>query len=100
MILSRYCKSLEVNALGLDNATWCLLRSLFEILIYHCPSKAELQSTVFEESTAGVEAGIRVVWVPHPGDDCQLGDMDDGWAKSIPSLEAFEYATYGINVPF
>lgn len=36
----------------------------------------------------------------HPGDDWQLGDMDDGWTKSIHSLETFEYAKYGINVPF
>lgn len=55
---------------------------------------------VFEDSTARVEAGIRVVWVPHQGDDWQLGDMDDGWTRSIHSLETFEYAKYGISVPF
>lgn len=69
MIMSRCYKSIEINVLGLVNATRCLLTSRFEILTHHCPSKAELHSTVFEDSTAGVEAGIRVVWVPHPGDD-------------------------------
>ncbi|TPX11900.1 uncharacterized protein E0L32_007398 [Thyridium curvatum] len=81
---------------------------------------------VFEDSVAGVEAGrragMRVVWVPHPalaveyqarqkavlagrtgmfdiGDDWQLGDIDDGWAESIASLEHFEYSKYGIQVP-
>ncbi|EFY91706.1 hypothetical protein J3459_006669 [Metarhizium acridum] len=81
---------------------------------------------VFEDSIAGVEAGrragMRVVWVPHPsvaaeyqdrkkdvlagrtgmfevGDDWQLGETDDGWAESIPSLEQFEYVKYGIKVP-
>lgn len=98
--MSRYWESVEIKVLGLDNATSCLLRSPFQILIYHCPSKAELHSIVFEDSTGRVEAGIRVVWVPHPGDDWQLGNMDDGWTKSIHSLEPFEYAKYGINVPF
>jgi len=81
---------------------------------------------VFEDSIAGVEAGrragMRVVWVPHPdvaveyepmhkdilagrsgrfqvGDDWQLGEIDDGWAESIPSLEEFDYEKYGFNVP-
>ncbi|OLN86228.1 Uncharacterized protein C4C5.01 [Colletotrichum chlorophyti] len=81
---------------------------------------------VFEDSVAGVEAGrragMRVVWVPHPdvaveyharrkdvlaarsgmfglGDDWQLGEIDDGWAESIPSLEYFDYEKYGIDVP-
>ncbi|KAK2600214.1 hypothetical protein QQS21_005010 [Conoideocrella luteorostrata] len=81
---------------------------------------------VFEDSVAGVEAGrragMRVVWVPHPdlaveyqdrqksvlagrtgmfevGDDWQLGDIDDGWAESIPSLEHFNYEKYGLSVP-
>ncbi|KAF4763538.1 hypothetical protein HAV15_001045 [Penicillium sp. str.  len=80
---------------------------------------------VFEDSIAGVEAGrragMRVVWVPHPdiaveyepmhkdilagrsgrfkvGDDWQLGEIDDGWAESIPSLEHFDYEKYGMNV--
>ncbi|KAI0186699.1 HAD-like domain-containing protein [Xylaria flabelliformis] len=70
---------------------------------------------VFEDSIAGVEAGrwagMRVVWIPHPdiaveyqsiqndvlagrtgrfviGDDWQLGDIDDDWAKGYPKLRA------------
>lgn len=82
---------------------------------------------VFEDSAVGVEAarraGMRVVWVPHPlvaaefdearqkeilagrtglfnaGDGQPPGEVDDGWAESIPSLEYFDYAKYGINVP-
>lgn len=80
---------------------------------------------VFEDSIAGVEAGrragMRVVWVPHPdvaveyepmhkdilagrsgrfkvGDDWQLGEIGDGWAEGIPSLEHFDYEKYGMNV--
>ena len=81
---------------------------------------------VFEDSVAGVEAGrragMRVVWVPHPdaaveyqerlksvlaarsgmfdlGEDDQLGEIDDGWAECIASLEDFDYERYGIDVP-
>jgi pseudouridine-5'-monophosphatase len=81
---------------------------------------------VFEDSVAGVEAGrragMRVVWVPHPdvaveyqarqkevlagrtgitevGDDRHLGEIDDGWAETIPNLEHFNYKKYGIVVP-
>ncbi|PLB49702.1 putative HAD superfamily hydrolase [Aspergillus steynii IBT 23096] len=81
---------------------------------------------VFEDSVIGVEAGrragMRVVWVPHPdveveyqarqkevlagktglieiGDDWQLGEIDDGWAELIPSLEDFNYDKYGIHLP-
>ncbi|KAH8431049.1 putative HAD superfamily hydrolase [Aspergillus melleus] len=80
---------------------------------------------VFEDSVIGVEAGrragMRVVWVPHPdvsleyetrqkevlagrtglieiGDEWQLGEIDDGWAEGISSLESFDYDKYGINV--
>jgi len=80
---------------------------------------------VFEDSVAGVEAGrragMRVVWVPHPDvateyqasqkdvlagktgmieleDNWQVGEVDDGWAESISSLEDFNYEKYGINV--
>jgi pseudouridine-5'-monophosphatase len=80
---------------------------------------------VFEDSVVGVEAGrragMRVIWVPHRdmaseyqarqkdvlagrtgmieiGDDWQLGEIDDGWAESIPSLEHFDYEKYGISV--
>ncbi|KAK9852231.1 hypothetical protein MYU51_008611 [Penicillium brevicompactum] len=81
---------------------------------------------VFEDSVAGVEAGrhagMRVVWVPHPdmaleyesrqeavftgrtvttqvGDDCQLGEVNDGWVETIPTLEDFDYTKYGITSP-
>lgn len=81
---------------------------------------------VFEDSVVGVEAGrragMRVVWVPHPklaaeyrgkerevlagrmglveiGDDEQLGEVDDCWAESLPSLENFPYAKFGIEIP-
>lgn len=81
---------------------------------------------VFEDSVAGVEAGrragMRVVWVPHAdvageykekerqvlaarsgmfglGDEWQLGQLNDGWAESISSLENFDYDKYGIVVP-
>lgn len=81
---------------------------------------------VFEDSVIGVEAGrragMRVVWVPHPalaveyhetqkvvlagrtglidiGDSWQLGEIDDGWAECISSLEQFNYNKYGIVVP-
>ncbi|KAB8270491.1 HAD-like domain-containing protein [Aspergillus minisclerotigenes] len=81
---------------------------------------------VFEDSVIGVEAGrragMRVVWVPHLGvaieyqarqkevlagrvgiieigDEEQLGQLDDGWAESIPSLGHFDYGKYGIEIP-
>lgn len=81
---------------------------------------------VFEDSVVGVEAGrragMRVVWVPHPdvaieyqarhrgvlagetrmievGDNVQLGEIDDGWVESIPSLEHFNYERYGLYMP-
>lgn len=79
---------------------------------------------VFEDSIAGVEAGrragMRVIWVPRPGlaaehqsmqkevlagrtrmmnigDDWQRGQINDGWAESIPSLEHFDGGKYGIE---
>ena len=78
---------------------------------------------VFEDSVPGVEAGrragMRVVWVPHPGlyeeykdrkeevlagrtgemgevDLHQLGQVGDGWAEYLKSLEDFDYEKYGI----
>ncbi|KAI1504126.1 HAD-like protein [Biscogniauxia marginata] len=81
---------------------------------------------VFEDSVLGVEAGrragMRVVWVPHPGlaaeyrgrerevlagrtgmlpigDEHQLGRLDDGWAEQLASLEDFPYERFGIVVP-
>jgi pseudouridine-5'-monophosphatase len=80
---------------------------------------------VFEDSIPGVEAGrrakMRVVWVPHPGlaaeyegrerevlagrvglvqigDGWQLGEIDDGWAVNLLSLEHFPYRDFGIRV--
>lgn len=79
---------------------------------------------VFEDSVPGVEAGRRagmqVVWVPHEGllaeykgkesevlagrmgmmagEKEQLGMIDDGWGKLLPSLEDFPYEMYGIVV--
>lgn len=79
---------------------------------------------VFEDSVIGVEAGrragMRVVWLPHPhvaaelkdvqhevlaartgtsrlGDEWQLGELGDGWAESISSLEEFDFEKYGIQ---
>ena len=63
---------------------------------------------------------MRVVWVPHPhvaaelkdvqhevlaartgtsrlGDEWQLGELGDGWAESISSLEEFDFEKYGIQ---
>lgn len=82
---------------------------------------------VFEDSVVGVEAGrragMRVVWVPHPGlaaeyagreeevlagrvglvkgvgHEEQLGAVGDGWGEMLPSLENFPYERYGIIVP-
>ena len=75
---------------------------------------------------AGVEAarraGMRVIWVPHPdvaveyqerqkavlakrtgmffvGDDWQLGELDDEWAKAIPSLELLSCKRHAIEIP-
>jgi len=80
---------------------------------------------VFEDSVAGVEAGrragMRVVWVPHPdlaieyqamqkamlagrtglievGENCQVGDIEDGWVESIPTLDHFNYDKYGLFI--
>ncbi len=64
---------------------------------------------------------MRVVWVPHGelvdeyrgmreeilagktgmvkiGDEEQLGEVGDGWAESIMSLEEFNYEKYGIEI--
>lgn len=80
---------------------------------------------VFEDSIVGVEAGrragMRVVWVPHVelvdeyrgtwedilagrtgmvkiGNEEQLGEVGDGWAESIGSLEEFDYGKYGLEI--
>lgn len=33
------------------------------------------------------------------GDNWQLGEIDDGWAEEITSLEDFDYKKYSIDVP-
>jgi pseudouridine 5'-phosphatase len=87
------------------------------------PKITPRECLVFEDSVVGVEAGrragMRVVWVPHPkllaeyvgrerevlarriglvhiGDEDQIGQLDDGWAEQLPSLEDFPYAKFGI----
>ncbi|QLI70709.1 uncharacterized protein G6M90_00g073720 [Metarhizium brunneum] len=81
---------------------------------------------VFEDSVPGVEAGrragMRVVWVPHEKlkeevagreeeilagrageagevDMHQVGEIGDGWAEELTTLEAFPFKKYGIVVP-
>jgi pseudouridine-5'-monophosphatase len=77
---------------------------------------------VFEDGIPGVvagrRAGMRVVWIPHPGlaeqfkgrekevlagtvegsdvDAHQLGKVDDGWGEQLVSLMDFPYERYGI----
>jgi pseudouridine 5'-phosphatase len=79
---------------------------------------------VFEDSVpgceAGIRAGMRVVWVPHPelkkayigrenevlagrtgeGDEDlgEVGDVGDGYGDHLNSLEDFPYEKYGIIV--
>ncbi|KAI1332082.1 HAD-like protein [Xylariaceae sp. FL0255] len=92
-------------------------------LLEGCPKIAPNECLVFEDSVLGVEAGrragMRVVWVPHEGvladwkdkepgvlagrtglypigNDEQLGEIGDGWAERIDSLEDFQCEKYGI----
>lgn len=80
---------------------------------------------VFEDSVPGVEsgrrAGMRVVWVPHEGlrkeyegregevlagrtgeagevEMHLVGEVGDGWGTQYPTLEAFPWKDYGIEV--
>ncbi|KAH0551679.1 hypothetical protein GP486_007103 [Trichoglossum hirsutum] len=77
---------------------------------------------VFEDSVPGIEAGrragMRVVWVPHPGllkeyhgregqvlaglagqhEGTGPGVVGDGWGELLPSLENFPYEQYGIQI--
>ncbi|OAP61674.1 hypothetical protein AYL99_03877 [Fonsecaea erecta] len=104
----------------------CALQILNSKLSKGSPPIAPEECLVFEDSVPGVEAGrragMRVVWVPHPGlyaefrdrerevlagrtglvkvgNEEQLGEVDDGWAEYLPSLENFPYAKFGIEVP-
>jgi pseudouridine-5'-monophosphatase len=36
----------------------------------------------------------------HIGDNSDVGEVDDGWAETISSLEEFNYEKYGIDVRF
>ncbi|OHE94092.1 haloacid dehalogenase-like hydrolase [Colletotrichum orchidophilum] len=81
---------------------------------------------VFEDSVPGVEAGrragMRVIWCPHKGllqeysdrqkqvlagrtgeagevDMHQVGELDDGWAEYLPTLEDFPYGKFGMTIP-
>jgi pseudouridine 5'-phosphatase len=76
---------------------------------------------VFEDSVPGVEsgrrAGMRVIWCPHPelfrefktqqaevlagrvdaeGEAAGRGEVGDGWAEYLVTLENFPYEKYGI----
>ena len=81
---------------------------------------------VFEDSAVGVEAGrragMRVIWCPlqmlaeeYAGMEAevlagrtgaavdnephQVGEIGDGWAERVDSLENFDYEKYGITLP-
>ncbi|KAI0024544.1 HAD-like protein [Xylariomycetidae sp. FL0641] len=101
------------------------LKSLNDSLPEGEPKITPKECLVFEDSVLGVEAGrragMRVVWVPHPGlaaeykgqekevlagktslypigDDHQRGNIDDGWAELLSDLTNFPYEHYGIVV--
>jgi len=101
------------------------LQAINEALEDGEPLITPMECLVFEDSVPGVEAGrrakMRVVWVPHPGleaeykdrekqvlagrtglvpigDDWQMGEIDDGWALKISSLEQFPSRDFGILV--
>ncbi|KIW99308.1 uncharacterized protein Z519_00971 [Cladophialophora bantiana CBS 173.52] len=103
----------------------CALQILNSKLSKGSPPISPEECLVFEDSLPGVEAGrragMRVVWVPHPGlyaefrdrelevlagrtglveigDEEQLGEIDDGWGEYLASLENFPYAKFGIEV--
>ncbi|KAI8623831.1 HAD-like protein [Xylariaceae sp. FL1651] len=99
------------------------LKSINDSLPDGVPKITPRECLVFEDSVLGVEAGrragMRAVWVPHPallaeykgkepevlagrtglypiGNEEQLGQIDDGWAEQLPSLEDFQYKKYDI----
>ncbi|OTA67363.1 HAD-like protein [Hypoxylon sp. EC38] len=101
------------------------LESINSSLPEGVPKIEPKECLVFEDSVLGVEAGrragMRVVWVPHPelakeykgkekevlagrtalypiGNDEQRGEIDDGWAEQLASLENFPYEKFGIVV--
>lgn len=119
---------------------WLLaLKCINEELLEEDENEREIrpeECLVFEDSVPGVEsgrrAGMRVVWVPHPGllnvykdrvdevlagrtgehDESDLahqgstplpgspgtvGQLNDGWAEMLSSLEDFDYRKYGID---
>jgi pseudouridine 5'-phosphatase len=107
----------DIYLLALRSINSSLQGSGTEITLEEC--------LVFEDSVPGVEAGrragMRVVWVPHPelaaeykgrekevlagriglveiGDEWQLGELDDGWAEQLPSLEMFPFEKFGIEI--
>ena len=47
---------------------------------------------MWEEILAGKTGMVKI------GDEEQLGEVGDGWAKSIMSLEEFNYEKYGIEI--
>lgn len=92
------------------------------------PKITPKECLVFEDSVPGVEAGrragMRVIWCPHPGllnefrgkepevlagradkaspSDAVIegrGEVGDGWAEFLPTLENFPYKSYGIEIP-
>ncbi|KAI2608866.1 HAD-like protein [Hypoxylon fragiforme] len=102
------------------------LNSINASLPEDVPKVQPNECLVFEDSVLGVEAGrragMRVVWVPHPGlaaeyegkekevlagrtplfsigNDEQRGEVDDGWGEQLATLENFPYEKFGIVVP-
>ncbi|KAK5627412.1 hypothetical protein RRF57_003127 [Xylaria bambusicola] len=99
------------------------LQCINETLPEGVPKITPRECLAFEDSPIGVEAGrragMRVVWIPHPGvleeyvgreaevlagrtgmvhigDEDQLGQPGDGWGEQLRSLEDFPYERYGI----
>ena len=106
---------------------WLLaLKTINDSLPDGSPEIKPEECLVFEDSVPGVEsgrrAGMRVVWVPHPGlkkhyagreehvlagqtgegDEAYgvsgFGSVGDGWSVELGSLEDFEWERYEIVV--